>query len=228
MKTSNEYLLLQLADSAWPTGSFAFSNGLEALAKMGRISDFASLMEAFRSTLIATSEADLPFLNSAFALPEDFVEDDFAAIIFDWAAFNTVESMRRANEILGENWWQLVKRVYNPHGLEHYEEFFRASSQPKCFTVTFPLLLKSLHFSLDSTHQVFYHMAIRDQLSAALRLGLIGPMKAQEIYPQLSAEVRDFLPDYTNREYHEATRSQPTLELAQASHRYLHSRLFQN
>jgi urease accessory protein len=228
MKTTDNFLLLHLADSAWPTGSFAFSNGLEALAKMGRIRDFSALMEALRSALISTSEADLPFLNSAFALADDCGEEEFEAIVADWVAFNTVESMRRANEILGDNWWQLVKRIYNPPGLKRYEEFFQATGQAKYFTVAFPLLLKSLDFSLESIHQLFYHMAIRDQLSAAIRLGLIGPTKAQEIHAELSTEIIELSSLYSNRTHPQAVRSQLTLELAQASHQYLHSRLFQN
>jgi len=59
--------LLQLGDSAFPSGGFAFSNGLESLAKLGHIramEDFEGYLECHLEQIAG---AEIPFLNSAQA-----------------------------------------------------------------------------------------------------------------------------------------------------------------
>ncbi len=86
--------LFQLADASWPAGGFAFSSGLEAMAKLGQIHSMGSFSDYLRSYLVQVSEADLAFINSAFnssvEMPAELYE-----ILTDWDAFHQFVAIRR-------------------------------------------------------------------------------------------------------------------------------------
>ena len=220
--------LLQMADASWPTGGFAFSNGLEAFVQLGQVSDVESFLIYLESYLIQLSEADLAFMNSAFEVNNEEFETTLSDILMDWHAFNLVETMRRGNIISGESWFRLIASVYSPEGIDRLHSFFKVEYRPIYFTIVFPLLLKMIGFDLIAIHRLFYHMALRDQINAGIRLGLLGPELAQKIHFRFIGLCERLRENNKNRKYYEACRSQPILELAQGSHQYLYSRLFQN
>jgi len=230
MKIAQEKLLslLQIADSTWPTGGFAFSGGLEAMAKFGAIRDINSFSSYLESYLLQLSEGDLAFINSVYALKEDDYELALDEIIADWHAFNQVEVIRKGNIISGENWFNLMARVYSHSGTIKLREYFDKTNRPLYFTIVFPLLLKKVGFDLETIQHLFYHIMLRDQMNAAIRLGLLGPEVAQKLHLKFINYCEHLRRTHKERKYYEAFKSQPTLELAQGSHQYLYSRIFQN
>jgi urease accessory protein len=58
--------LLQLADSAFPAGSFAHSAGFEALRQLGLLKGEDALVLRLRELVWSTASSSLPFLNDAF------------------------------------------------------------------------------------------------------------------------------------------------------------------
>ncbi|MDQ3091969.1 MAG: urease accessory protein UreF, partial [Actinomycetota bacterium] len=61
--------LLQLSDSAFPTGAFSHSLGLETLVAGGTVRDGATLQAAIVDHLGATATSDLPALRGAAQAP---------------------------------------------------------------------------------------------------------------------------------------------------------------
>ena len=230
MKIAQEKFLplLQMADSVWPTGGFAFSGGLEAMAKLGAIRDIESFSSYLESYLLQLSEADLAFINSVYELKEDDYELALDDIIADWHAFNQVEVLRRGNIISGENWFNIMTSVYSLQGIDKLREYFDNTNRPLYFTIVFPLLLKKVGLDLETIQHLFYHITLRDQLNAAIRLGLFGPETAQKLHLKFINYCENLRQKYKGKKYYEAFKSQPMLELAQGSHQYLYSRIFQN
>ena len=66
---STDLLIWQLADSAFPTGGFAHSFGLEAAWHQGGV-DGRSLPAFVRDTIGQTGRGGLPFVTAAHARPE--------------------------------------------------------------------------------------------------------------------------------------------------------------
>ena len=73
---------------------------------------------------------------------------------------------------------------------------------------------------------LFVHQFIRDQVSAAVRLGVCGPMEAARIHRRVLAACDDLMEDQIP--YYEASRWVPRWDIAQCHHELLYSRLFQN
>src|SRR6478672_7199173 len=72
----------QLADSAFPTGSFAHSWGLEAAWQSGEVADLAALRRFVLDTLEQAGRGVLPLVNVAHRQPERLSELDAIADLF--------------------------------------------------------------------------------------------------------------------------------------------------
>jgi urease accessory protein len=86
----------------------------------------------------------------------------------------------------------------------------------------------ALPFELDDVRQLFLFGAVRGALSALVRLGALGPLRAQRLLYELHPHLNAVLAATRGRSIDEATSISPLLELAQASHDRLYSRLFQS
>ena len=79
--TSN-FLAWQLADSAFPTGAFAHSWGLEAAWQHGEIGDAAGVRRFVEAALQQTAFGVVPLLNAAHQDPSRWAELDALADAF--------------------------------------------------------------------------------------------------------------------------------------------------
>ena len=75
---------------------------------------------------------------------------------------------------------------------------------------------------------MYLHLALRDQLSAAIRLGFIGPMAGHLLQHDFYGIFESLLVSADIRPYTEATRCTLLLDVAQIFHDDIYSRLFQN
>ena len=65
----SEWLIWQLADSAFPAGSFAHSCGLEAAWQAGEVRDVDGLRQFVREVIWQAGRGSLPLLTSAHRMP---------------------------------------------------------------------------------------------------------------------------------------------------------------
>ncbi|MFD1469359.1 urease accessory protein UreF [Hymenobacter caeli] len=218
--------LLHLVDSALPTGSFAYSYGLESSLTFGLIDTPFKLRNYLYAYLQQVASLEIPFINSCFALPEGTAEmRDMAA---DYDALLLVPTLHRASIVQGKNWLKLLATFYPEAKLEELINWFGAQNLPLHFTLSFALTLRRAGFAQADLQAVFLHMALRDQLSAAVRLGFLGPMEGHRLQHDFYAVFEHLLAAHAGRDYTRATRSAFMLDTVQVLHEDIYSRLFQN
>lgn len=230
--------LLQLADSCFPAGGFAFSNGLEGLAKSGwlrGIEDFRQYLECY---LGQVASADLPFLNSAFPLaaPEGSGADAgpsrpgdaFAEVAWEWDAFLSLPSPRRASLSQGQAWLRAMEGAHAHPAVDALRPWFKDRSIPAHFLMAFAASLRILGFSLAEAQSLLLHMALRDQLGAAVRLGLVGSLQAQGLHSRFLSVTEALRVRHGSSTHHGSMKTAPMIEMGQAGHPYLYSKLFQS
>lgn len=231
--------LLQLADACFPSGGFAFSNGLESLAKLGYMKRMEDFREYLECHLDQVTSSEMPFLNSAFgqvaAEPEKGRDDvsgrlgsGFESVVTEWDAWMFLPSQRRGSLAQGQAWSRAMEETYDRPSIRAVRPWFMREKLPLHFLMVLAATLKAAGVSLYDAQSLLLHMALRDQLGAAVRLGLLGSLQAQRLhreYIRIGEEFRRLRGDW---EHGQAVRSAPMIDLGQASHPHLYSKLFQS
>jgi urease accessory protein len=227
-------ILLQISDSAFPTGAFAYSNGLEALARAGTFPDAAALDAYLDAYLRQAGTFDLAFVVAAHG------EEDPAAfeiLCLEWDATLWNHPVRKASLRQGRALLDSLSGTFPHAGLKELKQAASKAVPPQGeasveWDLHFvPALGRSLGLLGASAEQacwVYLHGLIRDQMAAAMRLGLLGPRSAQTIQARALAAAEARLKGISPPPYREAWRSSPLVEAGQGGHGFLYSRLFQN
>ena len=218
--------LLHLVDSAIPTGSFAYSYGLESSITFGLINTPFALRNYLYSYLQQAGSAELPFINSTFQLSEK--NPEFQTLAEEYDAQLLVPTFYKASAVQGRNWLKLLTSFYPELELETITQWFAAHTIPPHFTLVFTLALQRAGFALAELQAMYLHMLLRDQLSAAIRLGFLGPLEGHKLQHDFYAVFEHILAAQTGKGYGEATRSAFLLDVAQVLHEDIYSKLFQN
>jgi urease accessory protein len=208
----NNWLIWQLVDSGFPAGAFAHSFGLEAAHQQGEV-DAASLAGFVRDAIAQAGHGALPFVLAAFDDPRrlDLVDERCDAFVRNPVA-------NRASRVQGRAWVGAVRRAFpdvevRVAGFRHFAPSFGAS-------------LWSLDVTRLEAARMFLFGVARGTLSAAVRLGITGTNDAQRILSLRSEDLDRTMRRCGDLTIDDAAQTSPLIDLWQASHDRLYSRLF--
>jgi urease accessory protein len=216
--------LLHLADSALPTGSFAYSYGLESSLTFGLVRTETEFRAYLYSFLQQAMGFEIPFITSV----AQTTSDDLEPLLLEYDAQLLTPALHRASLTQGKNWLKLLDTFYPEAGLAQLGQALAHRQLPAHFVPLFGLSLYKTGFAVADIQATYLHLALRDQLSAAIRLGFIGPMAGHRLQHDFYGIFESLLDSTDIRPYTEATRCTPLLDIAQIFHDDIYSRLFQN
>jgi urease accessory protein len=130
--------------------------------------------------------------------------------------------------VQGRNWLKLLGSFYPAAHSEAVSQWFEGQNIPPHFTLVFALGLQRAGCPLSELRAMYLHMLLRDQLSAAIRLGFLGPLEGHRLQHDFYTVFDHLLAEQAGKEYGEATRSAFVLDAAQVLHEGIYSKLFQN
>ena len=108
----SDFTIWQLIDSAFPTGGFAHSSGLEAAWQHGEVRNRAELISFVEASLDQLGHAGLPFVMAGFDAPEKLAEFDQLC-----DAFTTNHVANRASRAQGRAFLTAVERIFPERGV---------------------------------------------------------------------------------------------------------------
>jgi urease accessory protein len=212
-----DFQLLQLADSAFPAGGFAHSAGLEASAQLGHVRHGADLTRFCHETVWSTATGILPFMAKAHTEPEALPRWDQALDAF---LLNPVQN--RASRTQGRAFAATAQAIFPQ--LE--AALGPASSTCSHHAPLFGLATRTLGLSLENARGTLLLAQLRSVLSAAVRLGLVGPHEAGRTQAELGPLLSRALAETRHLSISDASQASPLLELYAGKHDELYSRLF--
>jgi len=209
-------LLLQLADSAFPTGGFAHSGGLEAAFQQGEV-DADNIAVWLSQALRQSGRALLPFAAEAFDDP-----DTLDALDEHCGAFLNNAVARRASLLQGQAHLAACAAAVDDERLSAW------ALAPHHFAPAFGAAAAVMNLKREDALRLFLFSSLRGQVSAAVRLGIVGPLAAQRLQAGLAGELEDVLRACAPLRAEAAAQTAPLHDLLQSTHDRLYSRLFQS
>ena len=220
MRTS--WLLLQLSDSALPTGGFAHSGGLEAAAQQGEVRTAADLRRFVRDALWQAGHATLPLASAAHADPTALPRLDARA-----DAFLVSRVANRASRTQGRAFLDTCARIF-PSEVTAVRDGARAAALLLHHAPIAGAVLRALEVERTQAQQLLLSLAMRGLLFAAVRLGIVGTHEAQRMQHELAAILDEVLAACGGLGEDALAQTAPIADLLGSTHDRLYSRLFQS
>jgi urease accessory protein len=208
------WLIWQLTDSAFPSGGFAHSSGLEAAWQHGEIAGNSDLVEFLKSSLRQFGHASAPFFVDAYDSPNRLDEFDRHC-----DAFLSNHVANRASRLQGKAFASSAVKIF---GLSQTKIIFGH------FAPTCGFVLRKLGLKRREAIEAFLFQHLRGLVAAAVRLGIVGPLEGQSLQYRIMPHASEILDSCQGFRGTEATQTAPLLEIWQGAQDRLYSRLFQS
>jgi urease accessory protein len=216
------WILLQLSDSALPTGGFVHSGGLESAFQQGEIHAPADLRRFIRDSLWLAGHSALPLASAAYQDPASLARLDARM-----DAFLSSEVANRASRLQGRAFVDTSARIF-PAEVGPLRERAREARLRCHFAPVFGAVLRALDVALEDAQQLLLSLAARGVLQAAVRLGAAGTHEAQRLLRELSLAMDEVLASCAHLREMDLAQTAPLADLFGAMHDRLYSRLFQS
>ena len=217
----SDWLTWQVVDSAFPVGVFAHSWGLEAAWQAGHISKVESLEGFVSAAVQQTAYGAVPLLAAAHRDAARWPELDALAEAF---LLNRVTN--RTSRIQGRTLVSTAARVWPSARMTRLVGQART-----CLAHVAPLsgvVFQAIGLTSEAAKKVMLYGTARGVLSAAVRLGITGSYEAQRIQHEVGPWLDRLLKECQWLEPEDICQTAPVLDLLQAGHDRLYSRLFQS
>lgn len=217
------WLLWQLVDSAFPTGGFAHSGGLEAAWQHGELRDGSALAEYLETALIQLIHNALPFVAAAFRSEPAFAEVDLRC-----DAFLSNHVANRASRAQGQSFLSSAEKIFQTPDVRSLRTAVLDGNLPGHLTTVVGRAASLLELAEPELARLFVFMQLRGWISAAVRLNIVGPLEGQTIQHQLAGAAERVALRFGEVTLNDAAQTAPLFDLWQGTQDRLYSRLFQS
>lgn len=219
-------MLLQWTDSAFPTGAFAHSGGLETYTQAEIVRTPDDLARLIAVKLDALAGTDLIVIHSAMSA---YGADDLAAIAaLDelCSASKPARETRDASEKIGRRMLASVLNLMDDALLRHYQSETAAGRCAGHHAVAHGLACGALGIDPRAGLLVFAYSMAANQTAASVKLFRIGQTQAQSVLGAAGAAMDAAVDAALARTLDDFGSFTPALDIRSAQHEHLFRRLF--
>jgi len=217
--------VLQITDSFFPVGAFAYSDGLETAATLGSVKDASTLgnwLAHFLDNVFVPCDGLALFKSVESIERGDFQE--LREIDEELTAIKPSAALRNASQSIGRRLLTAYSAISRDPDFDAMVGLFPQCNAPVAYAAVMT------HRGIGGRDAVlaFGYSRLAGIVSAGLRLISVGQQQAQG----LLSEVLEQLPSAAERiaqNKSEPLRSfAPMMDITQMNHRYIYSRLFRS
>jgi urease accessory protein len=217
----SDWLTWQVVDSAFPTGAFAHSWGLESAWQHGEIDGPAALRRFLDASAQQAGHAVMPLMSTVYDDP-----DRLEAIDDLTEAFLLNVVVNRASRVQGRALSATALQVWPSPALDAVAR--RVEETCGHVAPVSGAVFRTIGVSRQTAQRALLFGTARGVLSAAVRLGIIGGYEAQRLQHASAAWLERVAVECAELTADDVAQTAPVLDLLQAGHDRLYSRLFQS
>ena len=219
-------MLLQWMDSAFPTGAFAHSGGLETYAQADAVRTARDLAALIAVKLENAAHTDLIVVHSAMSA---YAKADFAQIAYLdslCAASKPAKETRDASEKIGRRMLASVLNVQPDARLSEYRARIERGECSGNHAVAHGLACAALGLDARSALLAFGYGLAANQTAASLKLISIGQTQAQAVLGACGSAIAEVVEAALGRTLDDFGGFAPGLDIRAMQHEGLFQRLF--
>ncbi len=219
-------MLLQWTDSAFPTGSFAHSGGLETYAQAEVVRTSSDLARLIAAKLESAASTDLIVVHSAMAasLADDRRQIQYLDSLC--SASKLVRETREASEKIGKRLLSSVLNLRDDELLAFYRTEIDAKRCAGHHTIVHGLACAALGVAPETALLAFGYALAANQTAASLKLMSIGQTEAQAVLGQAGQRITAAVEAALSRTLDDFNSFTPGLDIRAMQHEHLFRRLF--
>jgi urease accessory protein len=178
---------IRFGDSAFPSGGFAFSSGLEGSHRDGMVQDEDDVTSFVVEQLEGNwHPRDRVLMRHAWIEPDPCAADTFAEAVM------TMSVLREASRRAGAATLATFAAVIDP-GLADYRGRVLAGAAPGHLAVAQAVCFRAAGLRLETAEAVAAWQVVSGITGAAMRLGICGHLGAQRVVTAVTALLVDLL-----------------------------------
>jgi len=178
---------IRFGDSAFPSGGFAFSSGLEGAHRDGMLHDESDVAAFVAEQLEGNwHRRDRVLLRRAWVEPDTSAVDAFAE------AVTTMSVLREASRRAGAATLATFAALIEP-GVVDYRNRVLAGTAPGHLAVAQAICLRAAGLTLETAEVVSAWQVVSGITGAALRLGIYGHLGAQRVVTGINPLLLELL-----------------------------------
>ncbi len=221
--------ILQITDSFFPSGAFAYSWGLETYVSEGRVKDMNGLVEFLRAYLAGmTRRCDA--LAVKLCIEAAGAKDVQTVLRID----RLIHSMKLAGE-MREGSMQTGRQLLKVMGLLHksampegFAQAVERGEAPGHHPVVFALVCNSLGAARDEALAAYLYSAAAGIVSAGVRLIPIGHTEGQKVIEDIKPLLAGIAEEVLSLDEDDISAFAPGIEIGAMRHEHLYTRLFRS
>ena len=221
--------LMQLSDSFFPSGSFTLSHGLESLVQSKQVRSAQELRTFLELTLHnKIGSMDVVALRQAHRASESNDDLRIQAVDAQLFARTLLHPSRESQCKSGRALLMVARSTWNSPKLDAIHTHIRADRMHGLHPVIFAVVGQSIGLSEEDTILAFLHGFLTGLCGAALRLGLIGHIKAQITIKEMAPKLEAITQMTASTDLDDMWSCTPFIDIAQLTHSALPQKLFAN
>jgi len=226
---SNLFRLLQITDSFFPSGAFAYSRGLETYVNEEIIRDRRGLEKFLKAYLTGfTAKNDVLFLKLSWEAAE---REELNTIL---RLDRLTHSMRLAKELregslqTGRQLLKIMEALHSSLLLERFAGEVETGKAWGHHPVVFALVCSALEISREDSVMAYLYQTVSGIVSAGVRLIPLGHLDGQRAIEEIRPMARKIAEDLVPLTEDDLSSFAPAIEIRAMRHECLYTRLFRS
>lgn len=216
--------LLQISDTAFPTGAFSHSMALEAFAEAGELTDAADLARLARLHLSAMTTSDCVALRGAYGEPslERLISVDRLL-----SATRPARELRAAGSSTGKRFVLSVMALgVEDETVDGFAGTVRSGASPGNLAVGYGVVAPAFGVEVGEALHAYLYSGVASLVAAGQKLVPLGGGEAQRVLYELGGEIQGAAQVSENLEVDDMHAFSPTVDVRSMMHERQRTRLY--